>query len=640
MDVPDQQHKLARCPECGSPLVHDQRYCLECGARRGPLPAYISQVIGGIMEQGRHIIPPVPRMGEHSVDDPAWFDAWLAAPRAAAVAVMGMLAFGVMVGSLVSGAGANPLQPLLVAVSPSQPQPAGSTGSGGGAGGGGSGGGGGGGTKTITVGSTSPVSTPPSAAASGSGAGSSSSAGANSAPSTTGTHPPIKHVFLIALSGQGYNETFAHSSFDPYLAKTLAKKGEVIGSYYSVAGGSLANEIALVSGQGPTPQTLANCPVFKNVVPGLADTNGQALGTGCAYPKSTRTIADQLAAAHKTWKAYLQTNGVNTQTRAELCRPKLGSSAGSAPQPDATWRNPFLYFHTLTGKSTCPKENVSLGRLATDLKSARTTPTLSYIVPDLCHDGAATPCEPNTQSGMVAADTFLKSVVPKIEKSPAYKAGGMIAITFDQAPQTGPYADPSSCCNNPTYPNLPSSSGSASGIGTTSGTQTASTGPSSTDTTGSNPQPGCTTPGSTTGTSGSNTQTGSTTSSSTTSTAGSSSQTASTTPTTSTGTSSSNTQTGSTTSSSSTGTTGSTGPGGACPSLGTGQTKPTGGGGQVGLLLLSQYVKPGTMDVFDYFNHFSLLASIEDLFGLKRLGYASERGLPVFGSSVYTNYSG
>jgi phosphatidylinositol-3-phosphatase len=46
------------------------------------------------------------------------------------------------------------------------------------------------------------------------------------------------------------------------------------------------------------------------------------------------------------------------------------------------------------------------------------------------------------------------------------------------------------------------------------------------------------------------------------------------------------------------------------------------------------------MDVIDYFNHFSLLASIEQLFGLQRLGYASDPQLPVFGAPVYTNYSG
>jgi hypothetical protein len=75
-------------------------------------------------------------------------------------------------------------------------------------------------------------------------------------------------------------------------------------------------------------------------------------------------------------------------------------------------------------------------------------------------------------------------------------------------------------------------------------------------------------------------------------------------------------------------------------SLGTGETTPTGGGGQVGLLLISRYVKPGSIDLVDYFNHFSLLASIENLFGTHRLGYAGIRGLPVFGLGVFNAYAG
>ena len=68
-------------------------------------------------------------------------------------------------------------------------------------------------------------------------------------------------------------------------------------------------------------------------------------------------------------------------------------------------------------------------------------------------------------------------------------------------------------------------------------------------------------------------------------------------------------------------------------------TNPTGGGGQVGLLLISQYVKPNTPEVTDYYNHFSLLASIEELFGLQRLGYAADKQLPVFGAAVYSAYT-
>jgi hypothetical protein len=80
--------------------------------------------------------------------------------------------------------------------------------------------------------------------------------------------------------------------------------------------------------------------------------------------------------------------------------------------------------------------------------------------------------------------------------------------------------------------------------------------------------------------------------------------------------------------------------GASAPSaLGIGETNPTGGGGQVGLLLLSKYVKPNVLEVTDYYNHFSLLASIERLLGLKRLGYAADPALPVFGPAVFNNYT-
>ena len=71
----------------------------------------------------------------------------------------------------------------------------------------------------------------------------------------------------------------------------------------------------------------------------------------------------------------------------------------------------------------------------------------------------------------------------------------------------------------------------------------------------------------------------------------------------------------------------------------TGQTNPTGGGGEVGLLLISRYVKPNSVDDLDYFNHFSFLSSIEALFGLRRLGYARDPALPSFAKAQYNNYT-
>ena len=66
---------------------------------------------------------------------------------------------------------------------------------------------------------------------------------------------------------------------------------------------------------------------------------------------------------------------------------------------------------------------------------------------------------------------------------------------------------------------------------------------------------------------------------------------------------------------------------------------PGAGGGQVGAVLLSRYIKPGTGTEHEY-NHYSLLRSVEDIFGLSHLGYAGVDGLRPFGSDIFTNPSG
>jgi phosphatidylinositol-3-phosphatase len=71
------------------------------------------------------------------------------------------------------------------------------------------------------------------------------------------------------------------------------------------------------------------------------------------------------------------------------------------------------------------------------------------------------------------------------------------------------------------------------------------------------------------------------------------------------------------------------GPGEPFPGGGTTGT----GGGITGAVLLSQYIKPGTVTQTAY-NHYSMLGSVEDLFGLARIGDA--KGTTAFGSDVFT----
>ena len=58
------------------------------------------------------------------------------------------------------------------------------------------------------------------------------------------------------------------------------------------------------------------------------------------------------------------------------------------------------------------------------------------------------------------------------------------------------------------------------------------------------------------------------------------------------------------------------------------------GGGQVGAVVLSKFVRGGTVVTTPY-NHYSLLRTIEDLFGLDHLGFAGQSGLDAFGLDVF-----
>jgi hypothetical protein len=63
------------------------------------------------------------------------------------------------------------------------------------------------------------------------------------------------------------------------------------------------------------------------------------------------------------------------------------------------------------------------------------------------------------------------------------------------------------------------------------------------------------------------------------------------------------------------------------------------GGGRVGAVALSPYIRPGTVTDRPY-NHYSLLRSIEDLFGLGHLGYAGLAGQTAFGADLFTGRPG
>jgi phosphatidylinositol-3-phosphatase len=345
--------------------------------------------------------------------------------------------------------------------------------------------------------------------------------------------PPIRHVFVLLLENQSYHVTFGDGTAAPYLAHTLAARGALLEQYYSIGHASLGNYIALVSGQAPNDATQLDCPMFVDFKPSAArlDAHGQLLGSGCVYPPMVRTLPDQLEAAGLTWRGYMEDMGNDPAREAATCgHVRVG-------QPDTTElarlsdqyagrHDPFIYFHSIIDdQARCAARVVNLERLKQDLARSDTTPNYVFITPNLCDDGHDAHCVDGRRGGLTAIDTFLRKWVPLIERSPAFRADGLLVITFDESAGTGPEGS-SACC-------------------------------------GERPLPGAL-----------------------------------------------------------------YAPGFGGP-----------GGGRIGAVVLSPFVRPGTVSAVPY-NHYALLRTVEAIFGLGYLGYAAEPDLKVFGADVFTAAAG
>jgi hypothetical protein len=263
------------------------------------------------------------------------------------------------------------------------------------------------------------------------------------------------HVFVIVLENEDAATTFGPDSPAPYLAEQLRRRGVFVPNYYGTAHNSLPNYLAMISGQAPTTQTQADCPEFVDVLPGLPAAEGQVIGQGCVYPASVTTVADQLEATGRGWKGYLEDMGDDpVRDNGTACaHPALGTpdrtEQASPADQYATRHNPFVYFHSIIDEPSCAARDVPLSQLASDIQTAASTPELSFIVPDLCHDGHDATCADGGPGGLPAADAFLRTWVPRILAAPAFK-DGLLVITFDEAE-----TDASACCGEQPGPNTP-----------------------------------------------------------------------------------------------------------------------------------------------------------------------------------------
>jgi len=276
--------------------------------------------------------------------------------------------------------------------------------------------------------------------------------------------PPIKYVFVIVLENRNYEMTFGPRA-GGYLADTLVKAGVLLRQYYGTGHASLDNYIAMIAGIAANPSTQGDCPVFDEFVETGVTPDGQPIGRGCVYPAHVQTIANQLGGAGKTWRVYVEDMGNDPAREAAACaHPAIGAPDPTKRRDPAhhdryvTKHEPFVYFHSIIDSPSCATNVVALPALEADLKG--NTPELSFIVPNLCHDGHDPDCG-DEPGGLAGIDQFLGHWVPAITHSQAFK-GGLLVIIFDESGN-----DDAACCDEQTGPNTKTPGGGGPGGGRT-----------------------------------------------------------------------------------------------------------------------------------------------------------------------------
>lgn len=241
----------------------------------------------------------------------------------------------------------------------------------------------------------------------------------------------VKHVFVISLASPGYEAAFGAGSQMPYLLTTLRPQGELLSDYSLLDEAMLPNQIAAISGQPPNAETKRNCPTYAEFPAGsTVDKRGVVGGKGCLYPVEALTLADQLSTGQFEWRGYIEGMTGEDGKPATCVHPEPGAIYEPPPGGYAPQGNPFVYFHSLLDLGDCAAKDVSLTELSGDLGKIDSTPSYSFIAPDLCDAGVPGQCPAGAPEEAAATDAFLAEWAPKILASPAYKKDGLLIITF------------------------------------------------------------------------------------------------------------------------------------------------------------------------------------------------------------------
>jgi acid phosphatase len=200
-------------------------------------------------------------------------------------------------------------------------------------------------------------------------------------------------VFVVLLENHAFSQVIGNAAM-PYL-NSLASSHALATNYFANTHPSIGNYFMLTTGN--------------------IETNDDAF-TGTI---SSDNIPRALAAAGKTWKAYMES------------LPSVGYTGGDV-YPYFKHHNPFVYMTDVLNSSAELARVVPYTQLASDLGAA---PNYAFITPnaeDDAHDcpGGGANCTDDQK--LAAADTWLKNNIDPLIKSPAL-ATSVFIIVFDES---------------------------------------------------------------------------------------------------------------------------------------------------------------------------------------------------------------
>jgi acid phosphatase len=206
-------------------------------------------------------------------------------------------------------------------------------------------------------------------------------------------------VFTILFENHDYKEIVG-SPDAPYINSLIDQGGLATNYFDSGTHPSLPNYLYLISGD--------------TQYPGIIDVNPDWIPY---FPSDADNLGNQMEQAGIAWRSYQESS-------ATACN--LDTMGDYAPKHD-----PFLYFTNIQKgpNDLCANRNVDYSQFPADLAAG--TYKYMWITPNLVNDGHNPTNDPVT--GLKQSDAWLSKELPKILASDAYKSGGVIFITWDEA---------------------------------------------------------------------------------------------------------------------------------------------------------------------------------------------------------------